>query len=115
MHLIDTKKLSCKIGLFLGVIHIALFIYIVFQVNFSSEPNPSLYWLVFLYIDFPISLLSYGILNGYASVAPYIPTFLNKLFNFLFPILLFGVMGTIWYIMLPILISNAGKKIFKKK
>ena len=71
-----------------------------------------MYWLIFLAIDFPVSL--FYILAGYlinlcglgSKAVGFLPGRLGDVNNFLLPALFFGLFGTGWWFLLPQLIAG---------
>jgi len=87
-----------KIGLALGSLHLAAFLFLVAYIHHSSDPQAALLWALFSITDFPLSLLYYFHVpsqEGYSGFA-----------RFLYlPYLIHGLLGTIWWYFLPRLVT----------
>ena len=109
-------KLRVKLGLFLGALHRMLVAYIGYLIIFGTEPDWPMYWLIFFGIDFPVSLLFMGLgflvsCLGAPATVPFLPERTNDVLNFLLPIFVFGMLGTLWYAWLPTLVIAIGERV----
>jgi len=96
-------SLAGRIGVALAGTHFFLFVASVAYVYTSSTGQSSLIWVVWAIVDFPISLLYV------VSAAPYSAWLETLGYDFLqhllyLPHLLHGLIGTIWWYLLPRLV-----------
>lgn len=110
------KKLN-RLGSTFALFHIALVIYVVTFILNGVERDWPLYWLLFLLLDFPVCLIEVGvnclIFDSYEQT--WIPTRLdlvesysplNDVVNFWMPLLIYGVIGTVWWFIIPRIIQQ---------
>lgn len=94
-----TKKitLSHYIGLLFAAVHFLLFLIFSILMNFGSQDAMSgMLWGIWKTADFPVSLLAiYGF-----TPSPAVWDLLNFI-KFIFPYFIHGVLGTIWWYLLP--------------
>ncbi len=97
-------------GSILAVCHLVLVAWIVYLIFKGNEPDWPMYWLLFIAVDFPASLLWLGA----AFVLPHFPPChfsaqpgspLNDPNNFLLPLFFTAVVGTAWWFFLPRVIA----------
>ena len=110
-----TKLLPIVIGL----IHLALVICLAISIATSSDLVAVNGWLLFLPIDFPISLgifpieylvQSFELDILISKASPY--NVLSDISNFWVPILYFGIIGSLWWFYIAkIVTSFIGKKL----
>lgn len=92
-------KKNCKYGLVLAAIHLVSFIGYVFYVASVAQRDgqAQLLWILWLIIDFPVSLLIFAAKGiGFTSV---------KVIYFIH-----GFLGTIWWYFLPSIIFKFSLK-----
>jgi len=112
------KKRSV-VGLVLAALHGALVVYMVKLIVSGIEPDCwPMYWMIFITIDFPFSLLAMVIGSLLEWISPdkllwFSPDTspLNDVVNFWIPLFVFGVLGTLWQAILPSLLMSAYKKL----
>lgn len=109
---LDKNRISTKIGIVLGILRALLFFYVVYLIKFGNEPDWPMYYLIFLYVDFPISLVYFGAFKMFSTIPP-LPDFITQVLNVVVPFVFFGVLGTLWYFFLPVWIANIIQK-FRK-
>lgn len=113
------KRVSFKIGLFLAFVHFVFFMFIVVPIVRFPDAQWQLTWIVFMFIDFPVSFLCMLVLFFCPEFSfDFLPYPISELRSFILPSIIFGVLGTLWYFYLPVLIANITKNIkerFKKK
>lgn len=106
-------KIYYIIGAILAAIHAVLVGWIVYCIFSGVESDWPMYWVIFLIIDFPFSLIYVGLEITFFKMYPSnviinIPNLvsfpLNDLHNFVLPFLFLGVGGTLWWFFLPVLI-----------
>ena len=111
--ILESKERRIRIGLVLGGLHLLLVAYVVFLIFSGRETDWPMYWNIFIFLDFPISLL--WILTTYVlnlmldtggSIVPIVPYPANDFSNFLLPLFFCGVIGTLWYFFLPNVLRN---------
>jgi hypothetical protein len=102
---------SLQIGLALACVHLVLVACIVGAILSGREADWPMYWSWFAVIDFPVSVLLIPvgrfatrrlprqIVSGGASPANDIP-------NFVLPLGLFGILGTAWWFIVPVIIGG---------
>lgn len=101
-----------SIGFAFAFLHFSLFTYIIALILSGREPDWPMYWLLFMGIDFPVSLLF--ILLGYVlgflpfqQMTRFLPGVFGDFRNFILPALFFGIVGTWWWYTIPQLIAKA--------
>jgi hypothetical protein len=92
--------MSRDIGILLAIIHMGM-VSAISAVAASTPANePEYIWLIFILIDFPVSV-------GYLALEA-----LTNLDSYLwFSFLYFGVLGTVWWFYLPRLIHKLIKRL----
>jgi hypothetical protein len=117
------KKMKTRsvVGLVLATLHGALVVYVVKLIVSGIEPDWPMYWMIFIHIDFPFSLLAMVIGGLLEWISPdkllwFSPDTspLNDVVNFWIPLFVFGVLGTLWWAILPSLLTSAYKKLKRK-
>jgi len=101
-------RLSRKIGITFLLIHIVAFILFVFYMHSSSDGQARLLWVLWLPIDFPVSLfVTYGfdVIPSDSEVGAFVRRWL--------PYFVHGVFGAIWWYFIPVFISMFNDKIKK--
>jgi len=110
---LNTRSWGCKIGLVLGLLHFLFIGENIVYMMFHSEGRWHMFWIICGYIDFPVSLLlSKVILPAYVVLlgiqAPYHAA---RLLTFATFSAFHVILGTAWYLSLPILLEKLIKKI----
>ena len=116
---LNPRRLSFKIGLILAVFHLSLLGYIVRLILSGTEPDWPMYWLIFMGIDFPVSLLFIAVgifLPSKMSLSfnNMIPYPVSDVSNFILPVLIFGILGTAQWFALPIILANLSRILREK-
>jgi hypothetical protein len=102
---------SKVIGLLLAVIHLVLFVLFSVVMNFGSQDAMAgMLWGLWKTVDFPVSLLAF---YGFMPVP--IEWSLPLFVKFIFPYLVHGVLGTIWWFFIPIFIGGILHKLLPRK
>ena len=111
-------KIKNIVGLVLATMHGALAVYVVKLIVSGIEPDWPMYWMIFIPIDFPFSLLALIMGSLLSWISPdkllwFSPNTspLNDVVNFWIPLFVFGVLGTLWQAILPSLLMSAYKKL----
>jgi hypothetical protein len=81
-------------GLAMAVIHLAIVGYTITLITGAHEPDWRVYWVMFLALDFPVSLASVPLV-WIAQPSPAGP--LSDFTNFWWPLAIHGVLGTLWW------------------
>ncbi|PIQ87556.1 MAG: hypothetical protein COV74_00345 [Candidatus Omnitrophica bacterium CG11_big_fil_rev_8_21_14_0_20_45_26] len=111
---VNKNRISTKIGMVFGMLRALLFFYVVYLIKFGNEPDWPMYWLIFLYVDFPISLVYFRVFDMFSAIQP-LPNVIAQVLNVVVPFMFFGVLGTLWYLFLPSWIANIIQKFRKVK
>lgn len=109
--------LSVKVGIVLGGLHFLLVALVVLSLLTTElDAQWQLVWIPFLIADFPISLLIVVarllIPVWHFSVGTY-PV--SELHGFLVPAVVHGIVGSLWWFLLPILFAKLWSKVRKRK
>ena len=115
---LNRNSWSFKLGIFLALVHFALAVSAaVISITDKSPTGGPNVWLVFVFIDFPLSLVFYhfsGLLYGSLSFLGLFglnsSAWIGLLGNTIIPVLFFGLAGSYWYFYLPTWIAGAFKK-----
>lgn len=95
------------IGLILALIHVLLFVFFVGYMHLIvRDGQAQLLWIIFLVIDFPISLsvlVAYDLLPQGSELA--------NMARYSTPYIVHGIIGPIWWYLLPQIISYLFRKI----
>ena len=118
-----TRGIAFWLGVCFALFHVYLVSHTVLVILAGNERDWPIYWLIFIYIDFPYSLLAMAIDSIYYTLSvDVIPSYLfnthepvYSVYNFIMPLLLYGVGGTIWWFYLPRLVLKLWRKIVKRK
>jgi len=99
---------SYRVGMVLGLIHLIIAWWIIISLG-RSEPDAQwqLVWILFLPFDFPFSLLvlfSSLIFPDWSFDA--FPYPVGEFRHFILPVFIHGIIGPIWYFLLPVCISG---------
>jgi len=98
------------IGLFFAVIHLMLFTVFSIKMNLGSQDAMSgMLWGLWETVDFPVSLLAY---YGFISIP--IQWSFSTFIRFIYPYFVYGVLGTIWWFFIPVMIGSVFNKLLKK-
>ena len=99
------------IGLLLASIHLILFILVVNSMLKSKfDAQWQLSWMIFLPLDFPFSLIVLFSGKLFPAISfSFLPYPIGEFRGFILPLIVHGVLGTIWYAVIPSLLY----KIFK--
>ena len=81
-------------GLVMAVVHLAILGYTVALITGAHEPDWRIYWVIFLALDFPVSLASVPLV-WISQPSPAGP--LSDFTNFWWPLAIHGVLGTLWW------------------
>lgn len=104
------------IALIPGTLHLILVIYLVSNILSGIESDWPMYWLILIPFDFPLLLLQYyteGILesifnilaSNFSETSP-----LSDSRNFWTPLFYFGLLGTVMWYSIPIVIGKLNIK-----
>ena len=99
-------SLAKKIGIGFAVSHLAAFILFALYLHLSSEGQARLLWALWLPLDFPISLAvtkGYDLISADSQPGRFVRTWL--------PYFVHGVLGTIWWLFIPIAIGGTFNKL----
>jgi hypothetical protein len=108
------NSVAIKIGLILGFTHLFFVLANVVGAIYYHEGRWPLFWILCGYLDFPVSLLlSRGILPVFSPVfTPYDPYLVASRGPIFTIFLLFHtIVGSAWYLFLPVIIQKAAQKI----
>ena len=81
-------------GLIMAAIHIAILAYTLAQILAAGAADWTVYWRMFLALDFPVSLAVVP-LTWIAPPSPHGP--LSDFANFWWPLVVHGLLGTLWW------------------
>ena len=117
LSVVNASKTAYLVGTILALVHLILSWYIIIGLGLN-EPDAQwqLIWIVLLPFDFPFSLLV--LFSGYLfpdwsfSSFPY-PV--SEFRSFILPAFVHGIIGPIWYFMLPIFISILRRRYKEKR
>jgi hypothetical protein len=100
-------------GFALASCHALIFLVVAgFVVHWSSDAQWQLGWLVFLKVDFPVSLVTIPLFLWCPQVSlPWVPYPYSELKGFILPTLIYGILGTFWYYMLPFVLFFLVRKL----
>ena len=102
--------ISRIIALFFAVIHLILFALFSIKMNFGSHDAMSgMLWGLWETVDYPVSLLAY-----YGFVSLPLQWSFSSFITFIYPYFVHGVLGTIWWFFIPIMIASVSNKLLKK-
>ena len=97
---------SIAVGLIFGAVHLMVLAVILYCIFFADEQDWPMYWAILILIDFPASLIGVAVGRSLKKIA--LPDNVSRLHvkaldlhNFILPMLLFGVSGTVWWFYLP--------------
>jgi hypothetical protein len=96
--------LSQLFGLALAALHAGLVSYLVWCIFFAGEPDWPMYWTILLVVDFPLSLVAFPVswsIQALGIQASRPNARLLDLQNFLIPLFVLGLGGTLWWFFMP--------------
>src|SRR6266568_4339043 len=110
------SKASYQFGLVLGLIHLVIGWWVILRL-IQNEPDAQwqLVWIFFLPFDLPFSLLvfySSSIFSDWTFKS--LPYPMSQFRSFILPVFVHGIIGPIWYFLLPVMISSLWGR-FKRK
>ena len=114
------KNKSKTIGMILGILHLSLVIFIVFNILSGKEPDWPMYWLLLIPFDLPVLLLQYltnGIIEPVFSILASNFTDTSPLSssnNFWMPLFYYGLLGTVLWYFIPTIIAKVINMIKKQ-
>ncbi len=98
------------IGLLFAIVHFGSFVLFSLIMNFQSQDAMAgMLWGLWRTVDFPISLLAF-----YGFIPPPMEWSSSILLRFIYPYVVHGVLGTIWWFFIPVIIGNIFNKLLKK-
>lgn len=100
-------SLSKRIGAGLSVAHVVIFIVFVIYLNFSTDGQSRLLWVLWLPLDFPVSLI---VTWGFELVSSEQP--IGGFIRMWLPYFVHGVLGAIWWFFVPTIIAGLFNKLF---
>jgi hypothetical protein len=98
VHVRKNRNIAHNIGIALALLHTSGFLALAFYIHKLTDPQAPLLWLIFVIIDFPLSLLYLlgGALHSYNSA----------LGEFIYgPYLIHGLLAPVWWYFLPKLLT----------
>jgi len=102
--------ISRFIGLFFAVIHLMLFTMFSIKMNYGSQDAMSgMLWELWKTVDYPISLLAF-----YGFISAPIEWDISILVKYIYPYFVHGVLGTIWWFFIPVVIGGIFNKLLIK-
>ena len=100
-----------KIGLILALVHVLLFVLFIGYMHLVVRDGQSqLLWIIFLVIDFPISLF---VLVAYDLLPQELESV--NLARFITPYIVHGIIGPIWWYFMPQIIGYIYKRTVNDK
>jgi hypothetical protein len=102
-------SLSKKVGIAFAAIHLLVFAIFILYLYLSSEGQTRLLWALWLPLDFPVSLIVIAGLDWIPSDSQ-----LMGATRELLPYFVHGIVGTIWWFFVPIIIGSLFEKLAKK-
>jgi hypothetical protein len=107
------SPLSVKVGISLAIFHVAIVLAIVWSLLASElDAQWQLTWVPLLLLDFPVSLVvvfSTDVFAGMSSPWTSFPA--SELHGFVLPALVHGILGSLWWFILPVAVSSAWNSI----
>lgn len=101
---------SKVIGLFFAVVHLVSFALFSVMMNYGSQDAMAgMLWGFWKTVDFPVSLLAF-----YGFIPPPIEWSISIFLKFIYPYFIHGVLGTIWWFFIPVVIGSIFNKLLKK-
>ena len=95
----EILNLSKKIGIWLASIHSIAYVITISEISSSNDPQAYLLLIVFMFIDFPVSLLYFLVVSENTSgTGLFLPTIIH------------GILGGLWWYFLPRLVIRRKKR-----
>ena len=105
---LTTSKL---IGLLFAIVHFTLFVMFSIEMNFGSQDAMAgMLWGLWKTLDFPVSLLAF-----YGFIPAPIEWSFPILVEFIYPYFVHGVLGTIWWFSVPVMIGIIFNKLLNPR
>lgn len=101
-------SLAKKIGVIFSGAHLIAFILFVLYLHQSHEEQSRLLWTLWLPLDFPVSLL---VITGF-DLIPHDQ--LGSIVRTWLPYFVHGILGTIWWFFIPVVVSSVFSRLFRK-
>ena len=102
-------SLKKKIGFGFAAAHLLAFILFVLYLHLANDGQARLLWAFWLPLDFPVSLL---VIKGFDLISP--DSQLGSFFRVWLPYFVHGVIGTVWWFFMPVVIGSIFNKLLKK-
>lgn len=102
-------SLANKIGVGLAAVHLVAFVLFVLYLHVSTEGQARLLWALWLPLDFPVSLV---VITGFDLISP--DSQLGSFVRMWLPYFVHGILGTIWWFFIPVVIGSIVSKLLKK-
>jgi hypothetical protein len=106
------SRRSYQVGAALCLVHLIAAWFVIIQLGFGElDAQWQLIWLFFVPFDFPFSLIAYysgAILPDWSL--PILPYPLNDFQSYILPAFIHGVVGPVWYFLIPVGISGLMRK-----
>ena len=99
-----------KFGIGFAAAHLAVFFLFATYLHLSTEGQARLLWTLWLPLDFPVSLI---VIQGFDRISP--DTQLGSFVRTWLPYFVHGVLGTIWWFFLPVVIGSIFNKLIRKE
>ena len=95
------------LGLLLSLGHFVLFVVFSVKMNIGSQDAMSgILWDIWRTIDFPVSLLAF-----YGFIPAPLEWSFTILVKFIYPYFIHGVIGTVWWFFIPVIIGYVFNKL----
>ena len=102
-------SLAKKIGVGIAAVHLAAFVLFALYLYLSTEGQARLLWTLWLPLDFPVSLV---VIKGFDLISP--DSHIGSFVRMWLPYFVHGVLGTIWWFFIPVVIDSIFNKLLKK-
>jgi hypothetical protein len=100
---------SKLIGLLFAIAHFVVFVIFSIKMNLGSQdPMAGMLWGLWKTVDFPISLLAF-----YGFISAPIEWSFSIFVRFIYPYFVHGMLGTIWWFFIPVIIGRIFNKLLK--
>jgi len=111
------SKTIFRVGLILAALHLLFSVFAIATIAATGHDAQWQFgWLVFLPIDFPISLIT--LFGGYFCPdvhVGFLPYPVSSLRHFVLPSFIHGILGPIWYFFIPAVAVSLFQKLFRRK